>query len=119
MAKSKYCSFCERPVQPKRRIGIGTLILVLITSGLWVFLIVFYRKRCPICSGTGLMSTKDAIAMRHAQQSQVTVNVVVADVSARAGKPETSGAPSQLSDSSSKGLSLKQQAERLRRGEKL
>jgi hypothetical protein len=46
-----YCHLCNRPVEAKRQIGIGTLILVLITGGLAIIAIPFYPKRCSICKG--------------------------------------------------------------------
>ena len=36
----------------RRKIGVGTLILVLMTSGFWVLAVPFYEERCPICGGT-------------------------------------------------------------------
>lgn len=48
----KYCLNCKQMVEPKRNIGIGTFILVLMTAFFWVLLIPFYSKRCPLCKGT-------------------------------------------------------------------
>lgn len=48
----RYCTLCERQVEPKRHFGIGTLIACLVTSGLWLIAMPFYRKRCPICRGS-------------------------------------------------------------------
>jgi hypothetical protein len=48
----RYCLNCEQGVEAKRSIGIGTFILVILTGGLWLFLIPFYSKRCPMCKGT-------------------------------------------------------------------
>lgn len=36
-------------VEGRRNIGVGTLLLVLITTGWWLLAIPFYKKRCPIC----------------------------------------------------------------------
>lgn len=47
----KYCSNCDRIIRAKRVIGIGTFVLCLLTSGVWFFIIILYRKRCPICMG--------------------------------------------------------------------
>jgi len=44
-----YCKDCKRKVTGKRNIGIGTFIMFFLTSGLWLFAIPFYAKRCPIC----------------------------------------------------------------------
>jgi len=52
---AKYCNHCNKIVIPKRKIGIGTVVLVLFTYGLWLLCIIFYQKRCPICDGTNLM----------------------------------------------------------------
>ena len=48
---TKYCVNCDRVVGAKRIIGVGTFILALMTGGLWLLLILFYPKRCPICRG--------------------------------------------------------------------
>ena len=50
----KFCDLCERNVEAKRKIGVGSLILVLVTAGFWIFVLPFYQKRCPICTGTQL-----------------------------------------------------------------
>lgn len=60
MGRAVYCSLCERPVEARRKIGIGTLIVVVLTSGLWVLAIPFYRKRCPVCGGRSFVSAKAA-----------------------------------------------------------
>lgn len=54
MANLMYCVLCNRVVEPRRKIGIGTFILALVTSGISLLAIPFYRKRCPICNGTAL-----------------------------------------------------------------
>jgi hypothetical protein len=51
---TRYCNLCKRKVVPKRVIGVGTLILAVLTGGLWLLLILFYSKRCPICKSTSL-----------------------------------------------------------------
>lgn len=33
----------------RRKIGVGTLIMVLLTGGLWLVMIFLYQKRCAIC----------------------------------------------------------------------
>jgi hypothetical protein len=48
----RFCKLCSRDVVPKRKIGVGTLILVLFTGFIWLLTIPFYSKRCPICNGT-------------------------------------------------------------------
>jgi len=51
---TKYCNLCKRYVEPKRKIGVGTLILAFFTFGISLLFIPFYTKRCPICGGTAL-----------------------------------------------------------------
>lgn len=45
----KYCHTCNISVEPKRQIGVGSLLLFLVTCGLSIFAIPFYSKRCPTC----------------------------------------------------------------------
>lgn len=47
--RSNYCENCKQVVIPKRFIGLGTIIMLLITGFFWLFFIPFYKKRCPIC----------------------------------------------------------------------
>jgi RNA polymerase subunit RPABC4/transcription elongation factor Spt4 len=48
----KFCANCNQNVTPKRKIGVGTFILALCTSGISLLFIPAYAKRCPICQGT-------------------------------------------------------------------
>ena len=48
----KHCTLCDRKVSAQRQIGVGTLILVFVTAGLWLIAIPFYEERCPICKAT-------------------------------------------------------------------
>jgi hypothetical protein len=43
------CRNCKKLTGYKRAIGIGTLIAVVCTSGLWLIAIPFYPKRCIAC----------------------------------------------------------------------
>lgn len=45
----KHCNLCNRNVETKRQIGIGTIILAVLTAGFWLLLIPFYSQRCSIC----------------------------------------------------------------------
>lgn len=49
-----YCNLCKRPVEAKRNIGIGTLLLCVLTAGFWLIVIPFYSKRCPICKSESI-----------------------------------------------------------------
>jgi hypothetical protein len=46
-----YCVFCQRNVPLSRKFGVGSLIAVLVTCGLWLFAMSFYSRRCAICRG--------------------------------------------------------------------
>jgi hypothetical protein len=52
-----YCALCSRPVEAKRQIGAGTIILAVITGGVWLMAIPFYPKRCSICRSTAVSTT--------------------------------------------------------------
>lgn len=54
MSDIKYCMLCKRNVQPKRKIGAGSVIAVLLTGFMWLLVIPFYKKRCPVCHGDAL-----------------------------------------------------------------
>jgi hypothetical protein len=45
----RYCPYCQQMVTARRQFGIGTLLLVLVTGGLWLLVLGCYLKRCPIC----------------------------------------------------------------------
>lgn len=46
------CPNCNKLTGYKRAIGFGTFFAVLITLGLWLFVLPFYPKRCIICGLT-------------------------------------------------------------------
>ena len=48
----KYCPNCRQNTHRRRNIGIGTIIMIMLTCLGWVIFIPFYRKRCAICGGT-------------------------------------------------------------------
>lgn len=52
-----YCALCGRSVEAKRQIGAGTIILAVVTGGVWLVAIPFYRKRCSICKSTAVSAT--------------------------------------------------------------
>ncbi len=45
----KHCPNCQQVTLHRRQIGVGTLMLVVMTAGLWLMAIAFYRPRCYIC----------------------------------------------------------------------
>jgi len=47
--KTQHCEICGHQTAHKRRIGVGTLLLVIFTSGLWILVIPFYQVRCVVC----------------------------------------------------------------------
>lgn len=52
-----YCALCRRPVEAKRQLGAGTLILAVVTGGAWLITIPFYSKRCSICRTKAVSTT--------------------------------------------------------------
>ncbi|MBU2870940.1 hypothetical protein [Colwellia sp. E2M01] len=54
----RHCNLCERKVEAKREIGVGSLLLVLLTGGLWLIALIFYGERCSICKGNSLSNEK-------------------------------------------------------------
>ena len=49
---TRFCKNCNQTVVAKRKIGVGTFILAVVTSGFSLLCIPFYSKRCPMCQGT-------------------------------------------------------------------
>lgn len=47
--RSEFCNNCQRYTGSKRYIGVGTLIMVLLTFGAWLLVIPFYQVRCTVC----------------------------------------------------------------------
>jgi hypothetical protein len=43
------CPGCDRVTGHKRAIGIGSLLAVIVTGGLWLIALPFYPERCVIC----------------------------------------------------------------------
>lgn len=52
-----YCALCGRPVEAKRQIGAGTVLLAVITMGVSLLAVPFYRKRCSICRSAAVSLT--------------------------------------------------------------
>jgi len=53
----EYCQTCGRKMGFKRLLGVGTILMVLLTLGLWILFIPFYPSRCISCGET-LYSTR-------------------------------------------------------------
>lgn len=64
----KYCSVCEKNVDAKRNIGIGSLIGIIVTMGFWLIAIPFYGKRCPLCKNSQLEAPKSDASLRAIRQ---------------------------------------------------
>ncbi len=47
--KALFCSNCKKYTGFKRNLGIGTIIMIVLTTGLWILLLPFYPKRCVVC----------------------------------------------------------------------
>jgi hypothetical protein len=52
-----YCALCRRPVEARRHIGAGSVLLAFATMGFSVLAIPFYSKRCSICKSTAVTQT--------------------------------------------------------------
>ena len=44
-----FCNNCEKEVLPVRPMGLGTLLMILLTCGFWIICIPFYSLRCGTC----------------------------------------------------------------------
>jgi hypothetical protein len=53
----RYCRLCERSVEARRQIGVGPLLLAIVTGRLWLLCIPFYARRCPICKSLAVTTT--------------------------------------------------------------
>lgn len=49
-----YCALCNRPVEAKRQIGVGTVALAVFTAGVSLLAVPFYPKRCSICKSSAV-----------------------------------------------------------------
>jgi hypothetical protein len=58
-----YCALCRRPVEAKRHIGVGTVVLAVLSGGLSLLAIPFYSKRCSICKSTAVSETAGGAGM--------------------------------------------------------
>jgi|GEM_PF-2776939 len=47
--KTAWCPVCEKEVGYARRLGVGTVIAIVLTFGLWLLALPLYPKRCTIC----------------------------------------------------------------------
>jgi hypothetical protein len=46
---SQFCTNCNRRTRFKKDLGWGTFLMIILTCGLWMFVIMFYPTRCLIC----------------------------------------------------------------------
>ncbi|CAN5637717.1 hypothetical protein BH23GEM10_BH23GEM10_17750 [soil metagenome] len=54
---SVYCALCDRPVEGTRHIGVGTIVAAVLTAGISLLFVPFYRRRCSICRSTAITPT--------------------------------------------------------------
>ena len=47
-----YCYTCKQQRVFRRHVGLISLMLMLMTGGLWIFIILFYTKKCSGCGCT-------------------------------------------------------------------
>lgn len=64
-----YCALCSRPVEANRQIGAGTIVLGLVTGGVWFLAVPFYPKRCSICKSTAVSDTSPDGALPRASKT--------------------------------------------------
>lgn len=67
----KHCKLCNRKVCADIQIGVGTLILAIVTAGLWLIAIPFYEDRCPICKANEFEAEDEATGYRGARGQKV------------------------------------------------
>lgn len=73
----KYCSVCEKNVDAKRKIGIGSLIAVIFTGFIWLLVLPFYSKRCPICQNSNLSAPKSSAELKSIRQESAPLAQVI------------------------------------------
>lgn len=49
-----YCTNCGKKMGFKRSFGVGTVLMILLTFGLWILILPFYQPRCIGCGSTFL-----------------------------------------------------------------
>jgi hypothetical protein len=57
-----FCALCARPVDAKRQIGAGTIVLAIMTFGFSLLAIPLYRRRCSICQSPAVSFSPPASA---------------------------------------------------------
>ncbi|EQB7288427.1 SHOCT domain-containing protein [Morganella morganii] len=75
----KYCSVCEKNVDAKRKIGVGSLIAVIFTGFIWLLVLPFYSKRCPICQNSNLSAPKSPAELKSIRQENAAQVIHTAD----------------------------------------
>lgn len=96
-----HCSNCDKITGFKRALGFGTFFAVLITAGVWIFVLPFYPKRCIVC---GLTKGKTDLPWYRLWYFWVSLGIVVilpVLMILKGGdkKPPQTSATSQASDS--------------------
>jgi len=71
--KEIYCHKCGRKTQWKRELGIGTLIAVIITVGLWAIVIPFYPIRCRECGADSVSKEEQRDASPNVEENELPV----------------------------------------------
>ena len=66
-----HCQLCRRPVDAKRRIGGWTIVLGVLSAGVTLLAVPFYRKRCPICQASAVTPISPEDLMRLGDSEQV------------------------------------------------
>ncbi|QXF35248.1 hypothetical protein CE143_20275 [Photorhabdus luminescens] len=73
----KYCSVCQKNVDAKIKIGIGSLIAIIFTGLFWLLALPFYSKRCSICENSHVEPPKSDSEIRRINQANHAPTQVV------------------------------------------
>lgn len=94
------CANCGQPRGFARRLGFGTFFMVLITFGLWLFVIPFYPKRCSVCGCVrSATNIQDAVAQRSPWELiGLVVVVLVILVAVFSNKSDDKPTPTPITD---------------------
>ena len=76
-----YCQLCERPVDATRRVGGWTYVWAVLSAGLSLIAVPFYKRRCPICHTKALskLTVQDELLPRHSSSRELKERALSAE----------------------------------------